>query len=379
MTENLIQNQIGITVFLAVIVLISISNLFALKRLEDLGRSPFSPKVSILLPVRNEEINVLACLGTLLNQDYSDYEVIVIDDCSTDGTWELLNSIAAGYDKLKIFRGMPLPPGWLGKNWACHQLAQRATGDLLLFTDADTRHQPDTLSRAVNCINNTGVQMLSVLPRQELFTWAEKLSIPIIYWALMSFSPLLLAFRMRVPFLAFAIGQYMLFQAHAYRSIGGHDAIKGSVLDDIELTRRLVKAGWRWNLIDGSQSIQCRMYADFKHVHEGLAKNLFSVFGQNVALYLFIWIWIFIVFFQPVVLLSLIVTGVLHSDTMNALVIADMLLAFISWVIVAVRFSFIPHLCFTYYAVIITIEVIALSSMVKSLTRSNTWKGRRLT
>ena len=317
MIENLIQNQIGITVFLSVIVLISVSNLFALKPHKNVKCSGISPRVSILLPVRNEESNILACLETLLNQDHADYEVIVLDDCSTDATWELLNSIAANYDKLQVFKGLPLPSGWVGKNWACHQLSQKASGDLLLFTDADTRHQANMLSLAVSCMNKTGVQMLSVLPRQGLFTWAEKLSIPIIYWALMSFSPLLLAFRIRAPFLAFAIGQYMLFQSHAYRSIGGHEAIRGSVLDDIELTRRLIKARWRWNIVDGSKGIHCRMYTDFNQVHEGLAKNLFSVFGENIPLYLFIWIWILVIFFQPVVMLSLIMTGVFSSNIIN--------------------------------------------------------------
>ncbi len=138
------------------------------------------PRVSILAPARNEEQNIGPCVESLLAQRYPNYEVIVLNDDSSDRTGEILAQFAVAGDRLRVVNGTPLPPGWLGKNWACHQLAQVADGELLLFVDADTRHSESMLEHAVAALEAEQADLLSAIPREEVVTWAERLVVPII-------------------------------------------------------------------------------------------------------------------------------------------------------------------------------------------------------
>ena len=134
--------QLSATGFLLGILIIVISNIRLLKVLGKYPKPSSFPKISVLVPARNEEGNIKDCLDSLLSQEYPDFQVIVLDDNSTDRTWEILSELAKNNNKLSIIKGKPLPPGWFGKHWACHQLAENAEGDLILFTDADQIQKP---------------------------------------------------------------------------------------------------------------------------------------------------------------------------------------------------------------------------------------------
>jgi len=299
----------------------------------------------------------------------------VLDD-SEDRTPDILQSLA-GDERLRVMAGEPLPAGWLGKNWACHQLAQAATGEILLFTDADTRHHPSMLRDAVTALLAERFDFLSAIPRQELYTWAERLVIPVLPWSLHTFFPIALARRLRLRTLATAAGQFMLFRKKAYAVIGGHKGVRGSVVDDVSLAQQVVKAGLPWSLVDGKARISVRMYRTFKEVWDGLSKNLFAVFGCNLPLFCFIWTWLFWVTWEPPLVLVLRAARALSipAETVIPAALATGL-SLLLWLISNLRFR-IPLIQAVLHPVTMLLMLfIAARSVAWYALGRGTWKGR---
>jgi chlorobactene glucosyltransferase len=374
----LVQHQIGLLVFLTVILVIALSNLRYLKPLSDKSPLRVFPRVSILLPARNEERNLESCVRSLLAQKYQDFQIVVLDDESSDSTWQILVSLASEDDRIRIIKGKPLPEGWIGKNWACHQLSQVADGELLLFTDADTRHHPSILSDAISAMMAGEADLITAIPHEEVISWAERLAIPVIFFCMMCFVPLGLAYRLRAPILSATIGQFMMFRKTAYRRIGGHAAIKQNAVDDIALGRNIKSHGLRWHLYDGRDRIRCRMYEDFSQVYQGLSKNLFAVFNYKLTITLFIWVWLSIVFFSPLIVLALWFTGMTIPSLSILLAATSVAIASVLWGITYWRFGFPRYLTFLYPLSMIFAFMIAMSSIILTLTGRTTWKGRTL-
>lgn len=309
---NLAQHEASVVVFLAVLAVLSVSNLVWLPRL-GLGRgrrrgSAETPHVSILVPARNEEAHIADCVCSLLAQDYPSCEVLVLDDESDDGTLAALQTLS-GEPRLRILRGKPLPEGWMGKNWACHQLAQEAHGELLLFTDADTRHAPGALMAAVTALHAERVDFLSAMPRQETQTCGEVALVPILPWSQHTFFPVGLVRRLPFPRLATAVGQFMLVRRDAYAACGGYESIRGSAVDDCDLVRAVAARGFRWTLCDGSRVVRARMYSSFRSAVDGFSKNLFARFDYNGLVFAFVWSWLLWTTWQPLVVLALYAAG----------------------------------------------------------------------
>lgn len=254
MNNQLLQQQIGVTCFLVVISTLAVSNLFMFRRLDRYRESTHKPFVSVLLPMRNEETNAEACIRSLLSQEYEAFELLVLDDESVDGTWTVVSRLAAEGPRMIVIKGLPLPNGWLGKHWACHQLAMAAKGEILLFADADTRHSPDSLAAGVNALIAEGADMVTAFPREEMLTAGEKAGIPILAFSFLAFMPLILAYRRRPRSFAVAIGQYMLFRRESYFAVGGHEAVKDEVLDDFALAKTSRRRGCAgFSLTDGDR------------------------------------------------------------------------------------------------------------------------------
>ncbi len=378
MTPSWFGHQIGVVVFLSVLLLIAASNLLALRRLGSYPLPPRFPRVSILLPVRNERAVVLDSLRSLLAQDYPDFEVLALDDGSTDGTAELLAEMAREDGQLRVLPGRPLPEGWLGKHWACQQLAQAATGELLLFTDADTVHHPQALRAGVAAFLAERADLISGFLRQRLLTWGERLTVPAIFWCFFSFLPLALAHRVRAPALSLTNGQWMLFRRSAYQAVGGHAAVRDNPVDDIALGQRVKAQGLRWRVVDAGDFVSCRMYTGFRAALEGFTKNLFAVFDFRLAEYLFVWVWMALVTLEPLAVLALWPLGVGRDvfALWPALLAVGEMLAL--WLIAMARLRFPRYLALLYPVSLLLLVFIAFRSLLWTATGRATWKGRAL-
>ncbi len=272
-----------ILVLLSLLVFLGI----VLRNLVDLPCMPVNlsvsgPFVSVLVPARNEALNIERCVRSLLQQDYKAFEIIVLDDGSTDTTPELLHSLVSeSGGRLRSLKGEPLPEEWHGKSWACFQLGRHAKGELLLFTDADTIHRPDALRRAVGALEDAGADMLSLTPYQELGSFWEKLVVPMVYFILMCFLPLRLVWTSQNPAFSFANGQFILFRKDFYHRINGHAAVKSNIVEDVWLCMAVKKAGGNVTAFNGTDTVSCRMYRNGKEVWEGFSKNLFAGLGYK--------------------------------------------------------------------------------------------------
>lgn len=241
-----------------------------------------SPRVSVLIPARNEASSITACVTSLLSQEYPNMEVLVLDDASTDGTGRLLDTLKSHYPHLRVIHSADDPPaGWNGKSYACHRLAQRATGSWLLFTDADTIHSPVSIERGITQAMALHAHLLSAFPYQRVETWSERLVVSFI----MDFLPLtavnLGAMRRGRSDRLLANGQYLLAHAQTYHAVGGHRAIAHALVDDFALARRFRAGGYIVALVDGSSMLECRMYHTFNEVWQGFSKNLLSALASS--------------------------------------------------------------------------------------------------
>jgi chlorobactene glucosyltransferase len=380
MAGALTSHQTGLIFFLAALLAIAASNLLFLKRLGQSDAAPpvHLPKVSILVPARDEEANITACIASLLAQDYPDFEVLALDDRSADRTGDLLAELAGKNCRLQALSGRRLPAGWTGKSWACHQLAQAAGGEVLLFTDADTRHGPQALRQAVLSLTGNRCDLLSALPRQEVRTPGERLLVPVLYWSLLAFFPLGLAYWLPLPFLAVAVGQFMLIRRSAYERLGGYAAIRDQVADDLALARRAKAQRLHWRLLDGGGQVRCRMYHSFPEAWSGFRKNFFAAFGYRIMPFTLIWLWLGIVFLEPPLLLALgSLTGRFSGDSLRLAAMAAGEAALL-WGLVLWRFRFPFFPAIIYPASVAVAVAIAGHSLLLSLKGQATWKGRSL-
>ena len=248
------------------------------------------PRVSVLVPARNEEKRIAPLLEGLASQDYPSYEVLALDDESTDGTLGLMKGFARSRRNFRVLEGKPLPPYWRGKPWACHQLARSARGTWLLFVDADTWHTKDMLRRAVNEVERLDADILTLLTRQETRSVLEALVVPVMVYNFMATLPLVWALdrNRRASRWAGVSGQFILARAKAYRAFGGHEAVKNEIVEDLCLGRRAVASGCRVAFADGSDIASARMYTNAAEVWEGFTKNYYPAAGFSLPRFLFI-------------------------------------------------------------------------------------------
>ena len=253
-------------------------NLRSLKRPSEDSHPPYpAPFTSILIPARDEEANIAACLDSLRKQDYPNFEILVLDDNSSDDTVGIVEGIAAKDNRIRLIRGEILPEGWAGKPFACYQLARQARGSWLLFTDADTIHAPHMLRSMLTLALNLRPSMLSGFPRQLAASLPQKVAIPVLYFIIMSWLPLWWLQRSKKPKPSLAIGQFLLFPRDEYWRIGGHKAVMSKVMEDVWLGIEVSRHGGRHIAVDLSPVVSCNMYHNVGAMWEGFIKWVYSV------------------------------------------------------------------------------------------------------
>ncbi len=233
------------------------------------------PRVSIIVPARNEERNLPALLPSLIDQAYprDRFEVIVVDDQSTDRTPAILAGFTAAGGPLRVVPGRPLPPGWKGKPWAMAQGVAAARGDWLLFTDADTVHAPTALATAVADAVDRGADLYTIMPAPVLGSPGERLIMPVVMLGILTFFAPARVNDPRSP-VAIANGQFILIRRSVYDAVGGAEAVRADIAEDLEMARRVKRAGYRLVLADGSDLMRVRMYTNFRETWAGWRKNV---------------------------------------------------------------------------------------------------------
>ena len=271
---------VGIIVYLTV-------NMVYLVRLEPITHDRGDwPKVSVCVPARNEERGIEACLKSLLKQDYPHFEVIAVNDHSTDSTGERMSDLAKTDSRLLVLEGDDLPEGWLGKPFALHQAFQKATGEILLFTDADPVFEPQALRTSVFNLLERDLDALTLMPKAEFGSFWERAVQPVIFGFIAS----LTRFRkVNSPDhkSAMGFGAFLMFKRSVYDAIGGHECGKADVLEDVLIAKRLKKAGFKLLVADAKRLFSIRMYYGLGEIWTGWRKNMFLAMKRSVprALY----------------------------------------------------------------------------------------------
>ena len=269
-------------ILIVAVILYMTANIIYLVRLQPVVQ-PISnpPRISVCVPARNEERGVEACLQSLLNQDYSNFEVIVIDDHSTDSTPDIMQALAQEYSHLKVLEGINLPEDWLGKPFALHQAFKVSQGEYLLFTDADLVFKSTALNTAVHVMRERKLDVLTLMPKAEFGSFWEQAVQPVIFGFIAS----LTRFKnVNNPGhkSAMGFGAFLMFRRAAYEKIGGHEAGKADILEDVLIAKRAKRAGLKLLVADGKQLFSIRMYFGLKEIWFGWQKNMFFAMKESV-------------------------------------------------------------------------------------------------
>jgi GT2 family glycosyltransferase len=271
-------------------------NLHVLRTLPDDPRE-VTENVAVLLPVRNEAHRLEPCVRSVLGQTgVPGLQVFVLDDQSTDGTRDVVHRVVGDDPRVRLMVGKPLPDGWWGKPWACHQLAEQAGAPsepswgrdrsssrmptVLVFVDADVVLSPDAVAATVAALRSSGLDLLCPYPRQIAISLPERLVQPLLQWSWLTTLPLRLAESSSRPSLAAANGQLLAVDTSAYRRAGGHTTVRAEMLEDIALLRAVKRSGGQGTVADGTHIATCRMYDGWPALRDGYAKSLWSAFGS---------------------------------------------------------------------------------------------------
>lgn len=353
-------------VFFGIRFLVSLFNVIfspVLKSQKQTGES----LVSVLIPARNEAGNINNILNDIQKQSYSNIEVFVFNDQSTDRTEEIILEFVKADARFHLLNSDGLPDGWLGKNNACHQLAKKASGDYLLFLDADVRVESGLIESALAQVQKHGLKLLSIFPKQEMKTLAEKITVPVMNSILLSLLPMVLTRESSRPSLAAANGQFMLFEKETYQNLQPHKKVKKYLVEDILIARLYKANNLKMQCMTGNKTIRCRMYQNLDDALNGFARSVAQFFGgSHLAAFLY---WIFGTFGIFVVLaaLPLLYTGIV-------LLLTTGIILFIS---VASRQSFGQNLLTAIPRQLLLGVIVFLSFRNKKLKKTR-WKDRNI-
>jgi chlorobactene glucosyltransferase len=332
------------------------------------------PLVSILIPARNEEKNIERCINSLRNQLYRNYEILVIDDNSTDKTPVILKRLAATDERIKVFSGEPLPEDWFGKPFALHQLSQRARGEILLFTDADTIHNPTSVAWAVTNLLELKADMVSGYVGQIFLSFGEVVTVPLMFFLTGFVIPLFFNRFTKLSFFSSAIGQYIAIRHTVFKAIGGCEAFKKKTSEDIYMARFVKRRGYQTRFLNICEYVKCRMYKGYRAGVEGIGKNIFDFLGKSTFLLFIIAIAVFFFLFFPFPLLFFCIAK--GSPWTNQIILVNILYT-LTWI-----FMFLGQRLNWWYGLLwplmfLNLLYMAVWSWFRTISgRGFLWKGR---
>lgn len=348
---------------------VTVLNLLTWPRGRPTGR--LDGRVSVLIPARDEAANIAACVAAVLAQDHPVHQVVVFDDGSTDATPDILARLAADHPVVTVVNGDGLPPGWVGKPHACHQLARHATGDVLLFVDADVTLHPEGLSRLADLLSDNDV--VTAFPDQHTNSLAERLMMPLLCLTYTAWLPLLLIPHTQDPRVLAANGQVLAIRRGALDALGGFAAVRQEVVDDMALCRLAKGTSSRVCFADGARIASCRMYRSGADLWAGFSKNLYEGIGGSIPALAGV-----ILLYTVTMVLPFVAAPVaaLVAPAWLPAALAGVTLNLLTRAMLAARFGHSPLSVLLHPIAVIGLLAIAVNSARWSLQGAIHWRGR---
>jgi len=342
--------------------------------------SKTNPKVSIILPARNEEEFIGKCLDSLIKQDYENYEIIVIDDSSEDKTGEIISEYAKKYPKIIPVSARPKPDGWMGKNWACMEGYKKATGELLLFTDADTTHAENVITLAVSHLNSFGLDALSAIPKMLTFDFWTNITLPMISTFLHTrFSALNVNNPAKKT--GYFFGSFFILKKTTYQEIGTHEGVKQEIIEDGALGKKVKDAGYKMKMVRGEHLIEAIWARDKGTLWNALKRLMVPLYLQSGKIAIGIFFAIVFLLFIPFPILAISTSFPIEATSAKILCIASAIASILIYIgaVIEVKVGLKIKLAYAIFAPLGSLVVVLgfLSGLLQAKrTSAVTWRGR---
>jgi len=339
-----------------------------------------NPKVSVILPARNEEEFIEKCLDSLIKQDYTNYEIIVIDDSSDDATGKIISEYAKKNSKIIAVNAQIKPDGWMGKNWACMEGYKKATGELLLFTDADTKHSQNVISLAVSHLLSFNLDALSAIPKMHTLDFWTRITLPMISTFLHTrFS----AIRVNDPSkkTAYFFGSFFIIKQKTYKDVGMHEGVKHEIIEDGALGKKVKESGYKIKMARGDHLIEAVWARDKSTLWNALKRLMIPLYLQNEKIAIGVFFAVLFLLFMPFPILTYSVLWVLETTSFFVLFVSSLIASIMIYIgaIIEVKKLLQLRLRDALFAPIGSLTVVLgfLSGLLQAKNNTVSWRGRK--
>lgn len=339
-----------------------------------------NPKVSVILPARNEEEFIGKCLESLIEQDYTNYEIIVVDDSSDDATGKIISEYAKKNSKIIPVSAQIKPDGWMGKNWACMEGYKKATGELLLFTDADTKHSQNVISLAVSHLLSFNLDALSAIPKMRTMDFWTRITLPMISTFLHTrFS----AVRVNDPSkkTAYFFGSFFIIKQKTYREVGMHEGVKHEIIEDGALGKKVKESGHKMKMTRGDHLIEAVWARDKSTLWNALKRLMIPLYLQNEKIAIGIFFAVLFLLFMPFPILAYSALWVLKTTSFSILFVASFVASIMIYIgaIIEVKKLLQLRLIDALFAPLGSLVVVLgfLGGLLQAKNSTVSWRGRK--
>ena len=345
------------------------------------NKSESTPKVSIILPARNEENFIGNCLDSLIKQDYQNYEIIVIDDSSDDSTWKIISEYAKMNSNIVPVSAKPKPDGWVGKNWACMEGYHKAAGELLLFTDADTNHSKNVISLAVAHLNSFDLDALSAIPKMLTLDFWTSVTLPMISTFLHTrFSALNVNNPSKKT--GYFFGSFFIMKKETYEKVGMHEGVKNEIIEDGALGKKVKESGYKMKMVRGEHLIEAVWARDKGTLWDALKRLMIPLYLQSGKIAIGIFFAVLFLLFIPFPILLTSVAIPTESISTKILCITAAIASILIYIgaIIEVKIGIGLKLGYAVFAPLGSIVVVLgfLSGLLQAKRSSSiSWRGRK--